>query len=166
MNVCAFDDTSHVLGNQGGFLEASTSKSSKSGKQWELLKLPEEDQVSHTRMDVINSPFAINSFHDEDFNAFEKHNPCIGSNLMKNMGYEGKGLGFNGQVIVNPIQVVELPQYVELGYVRDKVGEISKTTVERHSKPTQIGESSSNKSKSVQYVERTSQHSRDSVHFK
>jgi hypothetical protein len=32
------------------------------------------------------------------------------------MGYEGKGLGIEGQGIVNPIEVVEIPRYLRLGY--------------------------------------------------
>jgi len=32
------------------------------------------------------------------------------------MGYEGKGLGIEGQGIVNPIEVLEIPDYLGLGY--------------------------------------------------
>jgi len=55
---------------------------------------------------------------DDDLGAFEKHTTNIGSRLMKKMGYEGKGLGVNGQGIVNTIQVEELPRHARLGYVR------------------------------------------------
>lgn len=76
------------------------------------------------------------------------HTTTIGSKLMKNMGYEGKRLGVNGQGIVNPIQVVELPQYVGLGYVKEEYGIFSKsiierspnTTDERHSKSIEARE--------------------------
>jgi hypothetical protein len=44
------------------------------------------------------------------------------------MGYEGKGLGINGQGILNPIKVEELPHQAGLGYVRKEFGECSKTT--------------------------------------
>ena len=43
------------------------------------------------------------------------------------MGYEGKDLGINGQDIINPIEVVEIPHYIGLGYGEDEVGECSKT---------------------------------------
>lgn len=43
------------------------------------------------------------------------------------MGYQGKGLGINGQAIVNPINVEEFPHYEELRYVKKEVGEFSKT---------------------------------------
>ena len=46
------------------------------------------------------------------------------------MGYEGKGLGVNGQGIVNPIKVEELPRQARLGYVRKEVGECVETTSE------------------------------------
>jgi len=39
-------------------------------------------------------------------------------------------LGINGQGIVNPIKVEELPRQVGLGYVRMEVGECTETTSE------------------------------------
>jgi hypothetical protein len=52
---------------------------------------------------------------------------------MNKMGYGGRGLGANGQCIVNPVKVVELPRYVGLGYFREKVGECSKEAEARES---------------------------------
>jgi len=46
------------------------------------------------------------------------------------MGYQGKGLDINGQGIINPFQVEELPQHTGLGYDRKEVGECAKTTSE------------------------------------
>ena len=46
------------------------------------------------------------------------------------MGYEGKGLGVNGQGIFNPIKVEELPRQIGLGYVRKEVGECIETAKE------------------------------------
>ena len=62
-------------------------------------------------------------FPDDDFVVFENHTTRIGSKLLKRMGYEGKGLGINGQGIVNPIKAEELPRQTGLGYVRKEVGE-------------------------------------------
>lgn len=59
------------------------------------------------------------------------------------MGYQGKGLNINGQGIVNPIKVVELPRYAGLGYVQKEVGECSKTT---HDQPMIGDESTSSNS--------------------
>ena len=55
-----------------------------------------------------NSPTSC-MCRDDDFVVFENHTIGIGSKLLKKMGYEGKGLGINGQGIVNPIKVEELP---------------------------------------------------------
>lgn len=49
-------------------------------------------------------------FPDNDFTVFENRTTGIGSKLLKIMGYEGKGLDVNGQGIVNPIKVEELPR--------------------------------------------------------
>jgi len=57
-------------------------------------------------------------FPDDDFSIFEDHTIGIGSKLLKRMGYEGKGLGVNGQGIVNPITVEELLCRRVLGCVR------------------------------------------------
>jgi G patch domain-containing protein 2 len=46
--------------------------------------------------------------------------------LLTKMGYEGKGLGIEGQGIVNPIEVVERPQYLGLGYGEVDLGSSSK----------------------------------------
>jgi len=61
-------------------------------------------------------------FHDDDFAIFENHTTGIGSKPFKKMGYEGTGLGINGQGIVNPIKVEELPHQVGLGYVVKDLG--------------------------------------------
>jgi hypothetical protein len=52
------------------------------------------------------------------------------------MGFDGKGLGINGQGMTNPIQVEEIPHYAGLGYVSGKgeVGECSKTIEEREAR--------------------------------
>jgi hypothetical protein len=42
------------------------------------------------------------------------------------MGYEGKGLGNNGQGIINSIEVVERPHYLGLGYGELEIEECSK----------------------------------------
>jgi len=67
---------------------------------------------------------------NDDFSVFENHTTGIGSKLLKKMGYEGKGLGINGQGIVNPIKVEGLPHQERLGYVRKEVGECTETTSE------------------------------------
>jgi hypothetical protein len=46
--------------------------------------------------------------------------------LLTRMGYEGKGLGIEGQGIINPIEVVKGPQYLGLGYGKVELGESSK----------------------------------------
>jgi hypothetical protein len=46
--------------------------------------------------------------------------------FLTKMGYEGKGLGNKGQGIVNPIEVVERPGYLGLGYGEEEIGAFSK----------------------------------------
>ena len=67
-------------------------------------------------------------FPNDDFVVFENHTIGIGSKLLKRMGYEGKGLGINGQGIFNAIKVEELPYRIGLGYVRKEVMECVETT--------------------------------------
>lgn len=66
-------------------------------------------------------------FPYDDFIVFKNHTIGIGSKLLKRMGYEGKGLGVNGQGIVNPIKVEELLCQTGLRYVRKEVGECAET---------------------------------------
>lgn len=76
-----------------------------------------------------NSPSSC-MFSNDDFAIFENHTTRIGSKLLNEMDYEGKGLGINRQVILNPIKVKELPHQVGLGYVKKEVGECDMTTSE------------------------------------
>jgi len=69
-------------------------------------------------------------FPDNDFVVFENHTIGIDSKMLKRMGYKGKGLGINGQGIVNPIKVEELPCQVGLGNVRKEVGQCAETVSE------------------------------------
>ncbi|KAH9321576.1 hypothetical protein KI387_016215, partial [Taxus chinensis] len=52
----------------------------------------------------------------------------IGSKLLDKMGFDGRGLGKNGQRIANPIQVEDRPHFVGMGVptVGMEIGECSK----------------------------------------
>jgi hypothetical protein len=67
---------------------------------------------------VCNVSLSSNSSQDECFGGFENHTRGIGSKLLLEMGYEGKGLGKHAQGIVEPIFVEEIPKYCGLGYER------------------------------------------------
>jgi len=64
-------------------------------------------------------------FHDDEFSAFEKNTTGIGSKLMKEIGYQGKGLGIKGQGIINPIKFEEFSCHARLGYTKKALGESS-----------------------------------------
>lgn len=79
--------------------------------------------------EVKSNSLASCMFPYNDFIVFENHTTGIGSKLLKRMGYEGKGLGINGQEIINPIKVHELPCQERLGYVGKVVGECTREPV-------------------------------------
>jgi hypothetical protein len=62
------------------------------------------------------------------------------------MGYEGKGLGIEGQGIINPIEVVERPRYLGLGYGEVEIGASS----EMGSKTSEASNASNGQFKSLQ----------------
>jgi hypothetical protein len=66
--------------------------------------------------------------------------------FLTKMGYEGKGLGIKGQGIVNPIEVVEIPRYLELGYGEEEIGAFSKMG----SKTSEASNASNGQLKSLQ----------------
>ena len=104
---------------------------------------------------------------NDDFVVFENHTTGIGSKLLKKMGYEGKGLGVNGQGIVNPIKVEELPCQTGLGYVRKEVGECAETVSEPPTtddeKPSSVISKSTEEVKDVDFLLVLSSHSMSSV---
>jgi hypothetical protein len=70
---------------------------------------------------VNESACSFPSHQNDSFGASEKHTRGIGFNMITKMSYEGKGLGINGQGIVNLIEVLERHCYVGLGYGEDEV---------------------------------------------
>src|SRR5699024_9671062 len=75
----------------------------------------------------------------------------IGSKLLKRIGYEGKGLGVNGQGIVNPIKVGELTRQEGLGYSRKEVGECDPPTTNDGQPPSSVLSKSKEKVKHVDF---------------
>ena len=104
-------------------------KYSKNNKGKEEFKELSSTSVSKNISEVcsgIHSSISHCSHQDGSFGAFEKHTRGIGLKLLTKMGYEGKGLGNKGQGIVNPIEVVEIPHYLGLGYDEEEIGAFSK----------------------------------------
>jgi hypothetical protein len=104
-------------------------KASKNNKVKEGLKEVPSTSVSENNSEVCSEGHSSNSpsSHQIGFGAFEKHTRGVGLKLLTKMGYEeGKGLGCKGQGIVNPIEVVERPRYLGLGYGEVDLGESSK----------------------------------------
>lgn len=108
-------------------------------------------------------------FPNDDFTIFENHTTRIGSKLQKRMGYEGKGLGVNGQGIVNPIKVEELPHQAGLGYVRKEVGECTETISEppttNDEQPSSDLSKSKENVKDVDFLSVSSSHSMMSIGY-
>jgi hypothetical protein len=103
-------------------------KSSKNNKGKEGLKELPSTSVSENIYEVCSEGHSSNSPYsrEDGFGAFEKHTRGIGLKLLTKMGYEGKGLGIQGQGIVNPIEVVDRPRYLGLGYEEVEIGASSK----------------------------------------
>jgi hypothetical protein len=104
-------------------------KASKNNKGKEALKEVPSTPVSENTSEVCSEGFSSNIPHSHQvgFGEFEKHTKGVGLRILTKMGYEeGKGLGRQGQGIVNPIEVEERPRYLGLGYERGDLGESSK----------------------------------------
>jgi hypothetical protein len=113
------------------YLERKSSvqvKSSKNNKGNEGLKEIPSTYVSENNSEVCSEGHSSNCprSHQDGFGAFEKHTRGIGLRLLTKMGYEGKGLGIEGQGIVNPIKAVERPRYLGLGYGEVDLGASSR----------------------------------------
>jgi len=82
----------------------------------ELPSTPNSEIISEVCSEG-HSSISPCSHQDGSFGAFEKHTKGVGLKLLTKVGYEeGKGLGIEGQGIIDPIEVVERPRYFELGY--------------------------------------------------
>ena len=105
-------------------------KYSKNDKREEELQEFPSTPDSEIISEVCSGSHSSNSHfshQDGSFGAFEKHTRGIGLKFLTNMGYERKGLGNKGQGIVNPIEAMERPHYLGLGYGEAEVGECAKT---------------------------------------
>jgi hypothetical protein len=82
---------------------------------------------------------------DVEIGCFEKYTKGVGSKIMNNIGYDGKGLGKNGQGIQKPIQMCVRPINEGLGYE----GPTRNATIKFMKEETlTIGESSTSSSSS------------------
>ena len=136
------------------------------------MRLHEEKEEKHSCLQ--RDPCEVKSNYlnscmcpDDDFVVFENHTTRIGSKLLKKMGYEGKGLGINGQGIVNPIKVEKLPRQAGLGYVRKEFWECAMTASEPPTtddeKPSSVLSKSTEEVKDVDFLSVSSSHSMISV---
>ena len=83
------------------------------------------ENISEVCSEASSSKFPHS--HQVGFGAFEKHTKGVGLRILTKMGYEeGKGLRCKGQGIVNPIEFVERPRYLGLGYGEGDLGTTSK----------------------------------------
>jgi len=74
----------------------------------------------------VNIADTLKMINDSPFGEWEKHTKGIGSLLMKKMGYEeGKGLGLDGEGIVNPIEIVIQPPGKGLDFEADEIEELA-----------------------------------------
>jgi hypothetical protein len=130
-NLFSMSDMVKVLYED--YLEQNRSvqgKYSKNKKGEEGLKELPSTSISKNIYEVcseVHSSISHSSHQDGSFGAFEKHTRGIGLKLITKMGYEGKGLGIEGQGIINPIEFVERPLYLGLGYGKEEIGTFSKT---------------------------------------
>jgi hypothetical protein len=83
----------------------------------ELTSTPNSENISEV-CSGSHSSISHCSHQDGSFGAFEKHTRGIGLKFLTKMGYEG---------IINPIEVMERPRYLGLGYGEVDIGEFSKT---------------------------------------
>jgi len=125
------------------------------------------ETLQHDLGEVKSSSLNSCMCPDDDFVDFENHTIGIGSKLLTKMGYEGKGLGINGQGIVNPIKVQELPCQTGPRYDRKKVGECAEIASEPPTrddeKPSSVPSKSTKEVKDVDFLSVLSSYSRISV---
>jgi hypothetical protein len=133
------------------YLERKSSvqvKASRKNKGKEGLKEVTSTFVSENISEICIEGYSSNSpcSHQDGFGAFEKHTQGVGLKFITKMGYEeGKGLGCKGQGIINPIEVVERPRYLGLGYGEVELGASSKMG----SKTLEASNASSDQNKSL-----------------
>ena len=107
-------------------VQETTSKNNKSEEELKEFPSIPNSEINSEVCSGIHSSISPCS-HQYGFGAFEKHTRVMGLKFLTKMGYEGKGLGNKGQGINNPIEVMERPHYLGLGYGEVEIGEFSKT---------------------------------------
>jgi hypothetical protein len=88
-----------------------------------LAKLQHGERMEEKETSIVDAQTQTKVYDVSSCSMFSQYETNVGMKLLTKMGYKGGELGIHGQVITQPLEMVQIPQFAGFGYGKEENGE-------------------------------------------